>query len=159
MIGNYSVFVDEVLTPIVFGNVDQLPRLQDGDFLLNQSYLAEINAYQPINEIWFYCYRPIHGRTLSLVTTHQPIGIEFRDNLITIGNRMNNVYGLDSATAFRALPEDNSHLSVNTTHLREDLYDHVFYRSNYYHFILRHDRTNCDDYHGKKIGNWRFYIR
>ncbi|XP_066926867.1 uncharacterized protein [Clytia hemisphaerica] len=159
MIGNYSIFEDDVSTNITYGNVDQFAQLQTGDFLLDKTHLAEINAYQPINEIWFYCYRPIHGRTVSLVTSLLPIGIEYRDSLVMMNSWINNAYGTDFPTAFRALSEDNSKLSVEATKSKGDLYNHAFYLPFMYHFVITRQRNNCDDYVNMKIGNWRLYIR
>eukprot|EP00111_Clytia_hemisphaerica_P019709 TCONS_00058171-protein len=136
------------------GKISQLQNVQSGQFLLETTALSTLQQYIGFTEFRIKCFKPGHGRTLSVVLS----GIQIMSYLL---DPLNTVY-TGHCGASRFLPDDSSVIgATNCQHTKTgyvghtEIYSLPFYIA-YHDVWLYHFR--CDDYSGT-LGTWEFYLR
>ena len=160
---------------MIYGDLDSIMQLKNGNFLLSQAYFKELNenAFQ-INEFRFFCHRPSHGRTIHIASTTSSDSREWVQYLL--GNH--DIHGLNCFRnchdVFRRLEGDNSLLAQSQNEIRygrpvlqppQRVYDHQVFFPGEHHFIVTDlqsvRRFECDDMNGNAHNPavWQVYIR
>ena len=186
LIGNYTIPSTEIAPTLNYGDLDSFEELATGNFLLDSKvYLPIMNAWSPIKEFRFYCYKPSVGRVVDLVTDPATYWGSYINKFV-IGEEQkpdcSNSSPCQIQHGLRALPNDQS-LLLNTvnrvgwTGMTQRLYEGAFYNFGYHHILHiesagGNSRHECDDMTvpgpsdltGTDVnpyfaGTWKFYVR
>ena len=168
-----NVTIQTTMESLIYGDLDSLTQLQNGNFLLSQPYFKELNdnGFQ-INEFRFFCHKPSHGRTLHIASTSSSDGKEWVQYLVGIKNLVGLRCEPNCVDVFRRLEGDNSLLAqygnkqefryARTFKSIERVYEHNVYVPYKYHIIVLEfvggKRLECDDT-DTSAGVWKIYIR
>ena len=161
MLGNYTA--NNALKVVGFKAFHNLP---DGNILMKNTFLKDLEALSHFGQIRVYCYKPSVGRVVHFTTKLNEMGIKIRN--MTVANTGFTGYNIDVKKGLQALPGDQSRIveGANTAGFATGDWGYhkymVYVDQEAYVNIINSPGSKtlqCDDAGSDNEGSFEFYIR